>query len=164
VFRPARTATPSLVHELVLASAGQQASFTIEYGTTTSFGSIIPVVALDNANAFEPVTATATSLAPDTTYLYRIVAINASGTSVGGVRAFTTGPVSAPLVTTGAATNLTAAGARLNATVDTRGRQTSFAFAGDAAAVASKQRKQELRRERAPGALADVIASRPLTS
>jgi hypothetical protein len=107
---------------------GQQAYFTIEYGTTTAFGSITPVVALDNANAFEPVTATATGLTPNTTYLYRIVAINATGTSVGAVRAFTTGPVSAPLVTTGAASSITATSARLAATVDTRGGQTSFAF------------------------------------
>jgi hypothetical protein len=125
---PVSVANTSAVLSGQVNPNGQQAYFTIEYGTTTSFGSITPVVALDNANAFEPVTATATGLAPNTTYLYRIVAINASGTSVGAVRAFTTGPVSAPLVTTGAATSITATSARLAATVDTRGGQTSFAF------------------------------------
>jgi hypothetical protein len=125
---PVSVANTSAVLRGTVNPRGQQAYFTIEYGTTTSFGSITPVVALDNANAVETVTATATGLTPNTTYLYRIVAINATGTSVGAVMAFTTGPVSAPLVTTGAVTNLTATSARLGATVDTRGGQTSFAF------------------------------------
>jgi hypothetical protein len=125
---PVSVANTSAVLAGTVNPRGQQAYFTIEYGTTTSFGAITPVVALDNANAVEAVTATATGLTPNTTYLYRIVAINATGTSVGAVMAFTTGPVSAPLVTTGAATNVTATGARLGATVDTRGGQTSFAF------------------------------------
>jgi hypothetical protein len=106
----------------------QQTYFTIEYGTTTSFGSITPVVALDDANSPEAVTATASGLASNTTYLYRVVAANATGTSVGAVMSFTTGPFSAPAATTGAATSITMNGATLAGTVDPHGLSTTFAF------------------------------------
>jgi phosphodiesterase/alkaline phosphatase D-like protein len=68
----------------------QQTAYTFEYGPTIAFGSISPVVALDNANVAEPVTATITGLSPNTTYQYRLVATNATGTHVGLVGAFKT--------------------------------------------------------------------------
>jgi hypothetical protein len=107
---------------------GQATAFTFEYGTSTSFGSISPVVELDDANAVEPVAATLTGLAPDTTYLYRVVAVNATGSSSGAVMSFTTGPGAAPIVSTGAAGGITATGATLAGTVDPQAAQTSFAF------------------------------------
>ena len=69
---------------------GQQTSFTFEYGTTNSFGHI---TAVDNAGSYggtETVSLPASSLSPNTTYLYRIVATNATGTSNGAVMSFTT--------------------------------------------------------------------------
>jgi hypothetical protein len=69
----------------------QATAMTFEYGTTLSFGSMTPVVALDSANQPESVSAAATGLAPSTTYYYRVVGTNATGTSAGIVMAFTTG-------------------------------------------------------------------------
>jgi len=69
---------------------GRQTAFTFEYGTTTSFGSIS---AVDNAGAggsLQDVTLPISGLAPGTTYLYRLVASNASGTTTGAVHRFTT--------------------------------------------------------------------------
>jgi phosphodiesterase/alkaline phosphatase D-like protein len=107
---------------------GSQTYYTFEYGTSTAFGQITPVVALDDADALEPVSASLTGLAPNTTYLYRTVATNATGTTAGPVSAFTTGPGGAPVVTTGAATGVTATSATLNGTVNPNASQTAYTF------------------------------------
>ena len=70
----------------------QQTAFTFEYGTSTSFGAITTVVALDDAGSPEPVSAVLDGLAPGTVYLYRLVATNATGTTTGAVQSFTTAP------------------------------------------------------------------------
>ena len=108
--------------------AGQATAFTFEYGPSTSFGSTSPVVGLDNANSAEPVSADLTGLSPDTTYDYRAVAANSTGTTFGAVMSFTTGPGTAPVVVTGPVTGVAGTGATLTGTVDPRGLQTSFAF------------------------------------
>jgi phosphodiesterase/alkaline phosphatase D-like protein len=75
----------------------------------------------------ESVTATPTGLSPDTTYYYRVIAANASGTTIGAALRFSTGPGGAPNVTTGVATAITG-------TTQARGdggcarSQTAFAF------------------------------------
>jgi hypothetical protein len=71
---------------------GQATAFAFEYGTTTAFGSLS---AVDNAGAggsTEDVSLPISGLAPATTYLYRLVATNASGSTTGVVRRFTTPP------------------------------------------------------------------------
>ncbi|HEY5195432.1 MAG TPA: hypothetical protein VIJ51_00225 [Solirubrobacteraceae bacterium] len=107
----------------------QATVFTFEYGTTTSFGSITSPIAADSAGSPEEVFATATGLTPSTTYFFRLVATNATGTTSGSVRAFSTGPGGPPVVTTGAASNLTATSATLSGTVDGLGEPTTtFVF------------------------------------
>jgi hypothetical protein len=69
---------------------GSQTAFTFEYGTTTAFGFIS---AVDNAGAggtTQDVALPISGLAPNTTYVYRIVASNAVGTTAGTVLSFTT--------------------------------------------------------------------------
>lgn len=107
---------------------GQATAYVFEYGTTTTFGSLTQPVALDDANAIEPVSSPATGLAADTTYYYRTVATNATGTEAGAVASFTTGPGGAPIVTTGSASGVTATGAVLAATVDPHAAPTVFVF------------------------------------
>jgi phosphodiesterase/alkaline phosphatase D-like protein len=107
---------------------GQATAFTIEYGTTTAFGAITPVVELDSASTLEAVSATASGLAPGTTYFYRVVAANPTGGSVGAVMSFTTGQGGAPVATTGNASGVTATAATLSGVVNPRGSETTFAF------------------------------------
>ncbi len=106
----------------------EQTAYTFEYGTSTSFGAISAVVALDDGDGLEPVSATLTGLTSDTTYYYRVVATNGTGTTAGAVRTFDTGPGGAPIATTGAATAITFSGATLAGTVDAHGAPTAFAF------------------------------------
>ncbi len=119
--------TTAELHAQVDPRASRTA-YTFEYGTSTSFGAITPVVALDDASVPEPADASLSGLQPDTTYYFRVVATNANGTSAGVVRSFTTGPGGAPIVTTGAASDLIATSATLSATVDAHGSPTAFAF------------------------------------
>jgi hypothetical protein len=69
---------------------GQATAFTFEYGTTTAFGLLS---AIDSAGAggwSQGVTLTIAGLTPGTTYVYRLVAANASGMAEGTVHGFTT--------------------------------------------------------------------------
>ncbi len=107
---------------------GQTTAFAFEYGTSTGFGAVTPTVVLDGAGSPEPVSAAVSGLSPSTTYFYRVVAVNPSGTTRGAVMAFTTGPTGVPVATTGGASGLSPAGATLGGTVDARGEATAFAF------------------------------------
>jgi WD40 repeat protein len=107
---------------------GQATAFAFEYGTTPGFGAITTPVELDSAGSGESVSAVAAGLTPNTTYYYRLVATNASGTSTGSVISLTTGPGGPPGVTTGVASAVTQTGATLTGTVDALGEQTTFTF------------------------------------
>jgi hypothetical protein len=73
---------------------GQMTSFTFEYGTTTSFGHISAIDGTgDSLPAIRPVSLSVSGLTPATTYRYRIVATNATGTTMGPVMSFTTLPI-----------------------------------------------------------------------
>ena len=71
---------------------GQTTSFTFEYGTTTDFGHITAVDNAGNHSSTVPVSLPASGLAANTTYLYRLVASNATGTNFGAVMSFKTAP------------------------------------------------------------------------
>jgi phosphodiesterase/alkaline phosphatase D-like protein len=72
------------------------------------------------------VAASLTGLRRTTTYHYRLVASNASGTTVGGDRTFST--ALPPSVRTGAAQDVAATTATLTGAVDRRGRSTNWYF------------------------------------
>ena len=67
-------------------------------------------------------------LKPGTTYHYRLVVSNATGTSYGPDEAFTTAPATPPAVATGAAVEVSATAATLTGTVGPRGLPTSYVF------------------------------------
>src|SRR5512132_336960 len=97
-----------------------------EYGTTTNYGSKTSSVGIGSGTANVDVSATLTSLSPGTTYHYRVVATNSTGTSRGADGIFTT--PAPPGVVTGAATSVTPTSATLNGTVDPNGRATTWFF------------------------------------
>jgi len=106
---------------------GLPTTFQFQYGTSTAYGLVSPAIPQAIGSGTTPVTVTAdlTGLGPDTTYDFRLVAINASGTTDGANVTFFTG---APTVTTGPATSVTVRSATLNGTIDPNGLQTTFQF------------------------------------
>jgi hypothetical protein len=74
-----------------------------EYGTTASYGASVPCTSLPGSGeAAVAVSASATGLSAKTTYRFRIVATNPSGTSYGSDRTFAAGTVSITFNYTGA--------------------------------------------------------------
>jgi hypothetical protein len=61
-----------------------------QYGTTTAYGSSTAAQPVNSVTATLPVSAQPTGLSPGTTYHFRIVARNATGTVTGADRTFTT--------------------------------------------------------------------------
>jgi phosphodiesterase/alkaline phosphatase D-like protein len=97
---------------------------TFEYGTTVAYGSTetadqSPVIGSNNT----AVSFNVTGLANNTTYHYRVVAVNGSGTTNGSDMSFTTS--SKPIATTGAATNVLDTSATLNGIVNNNNTITS---------------------------------------
>lgn len=81
---------------------GEATTFYFEYGPTKTYGSRTPDQGPTAAvKANQPVSAALTGLSPDTTYHYRLVAVNPSGTKQGGDKAFKT-KQAPPSVTLGA--------------------------------------------------------------
>lgn len=105
---------------------GLSTTWHVEYGTSTSYGSSTAAKSAGSGSTTVAVTSDLTGLKAGTTYHYRVVATNGSGTSNGSDAVFTT--TVPPDVTTGAATSITASTATLNGTVDPNGRDTTFYF------------------------------------
>jgi CSLREA domain-containing protein len=89
----------------------QATTVVVNYGTTPSYGSSTPAVALGAGNTFAPVSAAIAGLAPATTYHFDVVATNADGTTTSRDAVFTTlPPLTASIAraaTTGPALSLT---------------------------------------------------------
>jgi hypothetical protein len=71
-------------------SGKEQTTYHFEYGTTTSYGTSTPDKSVGKGNKSTNVSADLTALAPSTTYHYRLVATNPSGTVAGADMTFTT--------------------------------------------------------------------------
>lgn len=99
-----------------------------QYGTTTSYGSTT-ASQTKTGNTYQNVTANINGLSASTTYHFRIVATNSSGTRYGSDRIFTTlsatGP---PVAITNSATHVTSSSATLNGSVDPHGLTTNVHF------------------------------------
>src|SRR5918992_553721 len=91
----------AIVLSICLAFAGLAAAGTAladPPAATTAYGSQTPA-GTSGGNADRPVSADITGLAPSTTYHFRLVATNASGTATGADAQFTTPPAGAAAVT-----------------------------------------------------------------
>jgi Ca2+-binding RTX toxin-like protein len=108
---------------------GLATSYRFEYGTTTAYGSAIP---LSYKSAGSGATAAAvseavTNLAPNTTYHYRVFATNSAGQSYGEDQTFTT--LKIPTVSTLGASSVKSTTATLSGTVNPEGAATTYQFA-----------------------------------
>ncbi len=99
-----------------------------QYGTTTSYG-LTTAIQNKTGNTYQNVVAVIGGLSASTTYHFRMVATNSSGTRYGSDRTFTTlsatGP---PVAITNPATNVARSSATLNGSVDPHGLTTTVQF------------------------------------
>jgi len=111
---------------------GQLTSYAFQYGTTTAYGQQTALTSAGSGTADAAVRADLAGLTAGTTYHYRVIATNASGTTVGADQTLrTTGiappPPPAPSVTTGSAV-VNGAGATLAGSVTPNGLLASYYF------------------------------------
>jgi hypothetical protein len=111
---------------------GQATSYAFQYGTTTSYGEMSALTSAGSGSGDAAAGAALSGLTPGTTYHYRIIATNDTGTTVGPDATFTTTgtappPGPRPSVTTGAAVPSTAA-ATVTGSVNPNGVATSYHF------------------------------------
>ena len=105
---------------------GQAATWYFEYGKTTRYGTKSATVNAGAGTSDVAATASLTGLAANTTYHYRLVATNTSGTSRGTGGVFTTS--SAVAAVTSPATSITLTSATLHGSVNPLGRATTWYF------------------------------------
>jgi hypothetical protein len=102
------------------------------FGTTTSYGVSRPVEEGDVGSSFgdRSVAVPVEGLAPGVTYHYALVASNSQGTVQSADMAFTTPTLGSlvPVVSTGAASEVSPNGARISGSVDPQGSPTSYEF------------------------------------
>jgi hypothetical protein len=85
------TATTAELNGVVLPNQ-EPTTYHFEFGPTTAYGARTPDAGPLTGNAQRTVSAAISGLAPSTTYHYRLVATNASGTATGADVTFTTAP------------------------------------------------------------------------
>jgi hypothetical protein len=109
---------------------GSSTNAYFEWGTTTSYGSTTFTQNVGSGTTSVPYSVSLGSLVCATTYHYRGVASNSGGTGFGGDQSFTTSscPVTAPSVTTNAATSVGQTGATLGGSVNPHGSSTNAYF------------------------------------
>jgi subtilisin family serine protease len=107
---------------------GVATTYRFDYGTTTAYGQSTPVANAAPGSGEVGVSAELTGLTPGTTYHYRLVAMSADGTTVGGDGQLTTAQPTPAVVGLTAPTSVTKRTATLNGTVDPRGVATTYHF------------------------------------
>jgi hypothetical protein len=109
---------------------GVATSAWFEWGTTTAYGNVTPGTSVGSGTSVVSYYFDLSALACGTTYHFRAVAENSSGTSHGSDRNFTTSACSTapPTVVTSVASGISASGARLTGSADPNGTATSAWF------------------------------------
>jgi phosphodiesterase/alkaline phosphatase D-like protein len=134
---PAPTATTTMATAVSSSAAtlngslnpeGVPTTYYFQYGTTAAYGNKTATQAAGSASTAQAAAANASGLQASTTYHYRLVAVSAGGTVVGGDNTFATSKLPVPTADTGAVTGVTTATAVLNGTVNPEGLATSYYF------------------------------------
>jgi hypothetical protein len=108
---------------------GLSSSGYFEYGATSGYGASTPTVGLGSGmQAVAIANGTLSNLACSSTYHFRAVAMNGSGTAFGNDATLTTSSCALPTVTTGGAISISATGATLTSTVTPNGSSATAAF------------------------------------
>jgi hypothetical protein len=108
---------------------GEATTYRFEYGTTDAYGVPTPDQTLAAGTDPVPVRMTISNLTSNTTYHFRVVATNASGSHAGADKTFRTAmPAAAPSISSRAATAVSGTGAVLEASVNPRGLATTVRF------------------------------------
>jgi hypothetical protein len=112
---------------------GQQTSYAFQWGPTSDYGHETTLTSAGSGTGTSAVSAALSTLAPGTTYHFRIIAMSGKGTSVGSDQSFsTTGstppPSPPPAAATGPASNVGQAGATVSGTVTPSGQSTASNF------------------------------------
>lgn len=107
---------------------GSATTYYFQWGITNGYGSASAVRPAGKGIKPVSVQATAGGLTPGTTYHYRLVASNHSGTSVGADRTFRSAGHPPAQVTTGPVTALNASGATLTGSINPNGQSTTWYF------------------------------------
>jgi phosphodiesterase/alkaline phosphatase D-like protein len=114
---------------------GQSTTYSFQFGTTTSYGFQTNPQSAGAGTQDQIVSATVTGLDSGTTYHYRLIATNASGTTVGADMTFTTlgtppspPPSPPPTATTGAAVDVGRTSATVRGKVNPKGASTTYHF------------------------------------
>jgi hypothetical protein len=115
--------------DAIVNSEGKETTYHFEYGPTISYGTSLPITDMDIGSSFEDQGASAelTSLLPDTTYHYRIVATDsADHTSYSPDETFTT--LSSAGIDSESVSDVTSTSATLVAQIDPLGAGTKYSF------------------------------------
>jgi len=75
---------------------GLSTTYYFQWGPTTSFGNTTPTQSAGSGTSDLAVSANLTGLAPNTTYHYRLVAVNSAGTNYGVDTTFKTKSIAMP--------------------------------------------------------------------
>jgi sugar lactone lactonase YvrE len=110
-------------------AVGLKSKYYFEYGKTESYGSKTAEVNLESGFKEVIASSAVSSLSPSTTYHYRAVTTNSTGTTSGQDQEFTTGTGGAPTVSTASATGVEMFEATLRGTVNPNGFATTDQFA-----------------------------------
>jgi plastocyanin len=109
---------------------GQTGSYRFQYGALSISEHSTPVQSVGASDfTSHPLSASLTGLTPGTEYHVQLIVTYGAGSTVeGGERTFTTPPLQAPTVATGAATSIAMEGATLGGAVNPEGLETEYHF------------------------------------
>lgn len=126
VTNPATDITPtSAILHATINPGGLTTGVPVQYGLTTGYDFTIPADQHPVSGTVDiEVTKTITGLTPGTIYHFRFVAVNSYSTAYGADLTFST-DITAPSVTTTAATDVSSNGGTLNGTVNANGASTT---------------------------------------